>query len=62
MIKLEPAGWLEFLREIKEKNLSRNAVFRRFNKMVPKEDYAKGEKEKLVNYAIKYGSTKPLSK
>lgn len=62
MIKLEPAGWLEFLREIKGKNLPRATVFRRFNKMVPKEDYSKQEKVDLVNYAIKYGSTKPSVK
>lgn len=60
MIQLEPAGWLQFLREIKGKNLNRVQVFRRFNKLVPKEDYGIGEKESLVNYAIKYGSTKPL--
>lgn len=51
------SSWIEFLREIKGKNLPRAAMFRRFNKMVDKEDYLKSEKEQLVNYALKYGLT-----
>lgn len=51
------SSWIEFLRATKGKNLSRSAMFGRFNKMVDPDDYKKSEKENLVNYAIKYGST-----
>ena len=55
--KGEVSSWINFLRNIKGKNLSRATIFRRFNREVEKEDYLKSEKEKLVNYAIKYGLT-----
>ncbi|HRF70295.1 MAG TPA: hypothetical protein PKV66_02565 [Candidatus Pelethenecus sp.] len=62
MERLQPGSYITFLREIKGKGLSKTTLERKFREMVEKEDYDKRDFDKLINHALKYGSTKPFTK
>jgi len=56
------SSWIKFLRDIKGKGLSKSTINRRFYQQVEKEDYERRDLLKLVDYAWKYGLTKPFLK
>jgi hypothetical protein len=56
------SSWVSFLRVIKGKEYTKNTITRKFKSLVDKVDYEKGDVKNLIEYASKYGSTKPLAK
>lgn len=62
MEKGNVSSWVEFLRHVKNKRYGLTKTSKLFTLMVDKGDYESTDAVSLINYAWKYGSTKPSPK